>query len=148
MTAVIIASAAALAFALALGALRLFWVRRNLVLVTVEGHSMTPTLTDGDRVLVRRRELRHVRTGDIVVLRAPTTGPYAALPLGPQWNVKRVAALPGEPVPTGVPGEAVVPPGNFAVLGDNLDGSVDSRHRGLFTGEQLMGVMLRKLPSP
>ncbi|MCP2343475.1 S26 family signal peptidase [Actinomadura rupiterrae] len=126
--------------------------RRRLVVVTVEGRSMAPTFQDGDRVLVRRRTLADVRNGDIVVLEPPSTGEYLAAPPpgadGPArtiWNVKRVAALPGDPIPDGVPADAgTVPPGRLAVFGDNPD-SIDSRQRGLYSGERLLGVVLRRL---
>lgn len=128
--------------------LALGWARRNLVVVTVHGSSMAPTLRDGDRVLVRRRPLPQVRHGDVVVLEPPLDGPYLPGPAGPDghiWNVKRVAALPGDALPSGIPGEDVpVPPGSLAVLGDNPD-SVDSRHRGLFSGDRLLGVAVRRL---
>ncbi|TXS57737.1 hypothetical protein EAO77_05580 [Streptomyces sp. t39] len=110
---------------------------------------MEPAVEDGDRVLVRRRRLRRVKVGDIVVLEPPSHGPYrsaaSAGPDGRIWNVKRMAALPGDPLPPGVAGEGPVGPGTFAVLGDNLADSIDSRHRGLFPAERLMGVVVRRL---
>ncbi|MFC5902192.1 S26 family signal peptidase [Streptomyces zhihengii] len=144
------------------------WARRSLVVVSVQGTSMEPAVVDGDRVLVRRRRLRRVKVGDIVVLEPPSRGPYrSAAEAGPDgrvWNVKRVAALPGDPLPPGVPGAegaegadlgdpgtgaepgaGRVGPGSFAVLGDNLADSIDSRHRGLFPAERLMGVVVRRL---
>ncbi|MBE1530678.1 S26 family signal peptidase [Actinomadura algeriensis] len=124
------------------------WARGNLVVVTVAGTSMLPTFGDGDRVLVRRRPLRAVRRGDVVVLEPPLGGPYAPGPAGLDgriWNVKRAAALPGDPLPPGVPGaDGTVPPGELAVLGDNPD-SVDSRMRGLYSGDRLLGVVVRRL---
>ncbi|WP_262403498.1 S26 family signal peptidase [Actinomadura sp. CNU-125] len=118
------------------------------MVVTVAGTSMLPAFGDGDRLLVRRRSLRDVRCGDVVVLEPPLDGPYAPGPAGPDgriWNVKRVAALPGDPLPPGVPGaDRTVPPGALAVLGDNPD-SVDSRMRGLFSGDRLLGVVVRRL---
>lgn len=64
---------------------------------------------------------------------------------GRVWNVKRVVALPGDRVPTGIPGEGgTVPSGRLAVLGDNPD-SVDSRQRGLFPGDRILGVVLRRI---
>ena len=134
--------------------LALGWGRRSLVVVTVHGTSRMPTLQDGDRVLVRRRPLRRVRRGDVVVLEPPLDGPYLPGPAGPDgriWNVKRVAALPGDELPSGIPGASglagereTVPPGALAVLGDNPD-SIDSRHRGLFSGDRLLGVVVRRL---
>ncbi|WP_372505979.1 S24/S26 family peptidase [Actinomadura madurae] len=70
------------------GLLALRWGQRSLVVVTVHGTSMMPTLRDGDRVLVRRRPLPHVRRGDIVVLEPPLT----------------VATFPAPLVPTDGPG--------------------------------------------
>ncbi|MEV4258987.1 S26 family signal peptidase [Spirillospora sp. NPDC049652] len=137
------------------------WARRRLVVVTVDGWSMAPTFRDGDRVLVRRRALADVRRGDVVVLEPPDTPDYRSAPPsgtasaavadgtgGPVWNVKRVAALPGDPVPSGVPGEGgTVPSGRLVVLGDNPD-SVDSRQRGPYPGDRLLGVVLRRLSRP
>ncbi|RFU37562.1 hypothetical protein DZF91_32210 [Actinomadura logoneensis] len=158
---------------LASGAAAVLWARRRLVVVTVEGWSMAPTFGDGDRVLVRRRSLADVRPGDVVVLEPPETPDHLSRPPGPpapargsgaptepdrrdgpdrpeeldgtDWNVKRVVALPGDPIPPGVPGEGgPVPPGRLVVLGDNPD-SVDSRQRGLYAGDRLLGVVLRRL---
>ncbi|WP_217211867.1 S26 family signal peptidase [Streptomyces sp. AC550_RSS872] len=127
----------------------LWWCRRNLVVVTVEGMSMAPAIAHGDRVLVRRRRLRHVRAGDVVVLEPPLTGPYRTAATagadGRIWNVKRVAALPGDPRPDEVPGDGPVEPGTLAVLGDNRLDSIDSRHRGLFPADHLLGVVVRRL---
>lgn len=124
------------------------WARRSLVVVTVEGASMSPTLRDGDRVLVLRRSLDLVRRGDVVVLEPPLDGPYRPGPAGSDghtWNLKRVTALPGDPIPPGVPGQGeTVPAGMLAVLGDNPDG-IDSRQRGLFSGDRLLGVLVRRL---
>lgn len=72
------------------------WVlRARLMIVHIEGESMTPSLSDGDRVLaVRRAPWRRVRRGEIVVCRRPGgRGPYL---------IKRVTAVAGdvEPVRT------------------------------------------------
>lgn len=115
-------------------------VRTRFVVVSVSGPSMEPVLSDGDRLLVRRRPLRRVRGGDVVVLANPQPG--AA------WIVKRAAAVPGEPVPAllrDIVGEAVVRPGRFLVLGDNPDVSFDSRRFGYRDAGQLLGVMVRRM---
>ncbi|GAA4671703.1 S26 family signal peptidase [Phytohabitans rumicis] len=124
-------------------------VRGRYVVVTVEGVSMAPTLVDGDRVVVRRRSATEVRPGDVVVLEPPAdasagTGPGG--PVGPRWNIKRVVAVAGDPVPDDVPVEGVdrVPAGSLVVFGDNPDG-VDSRQRGLFESARLLGVAVRRL---
>lgn len=60
--------------------------------------------------------------------------------------IKRLAALPGEPVPAAVRGRlgtGAVPPGAVVVLGDNLAESVDSREIGYFPLERVVGVALR-----
>ncbi|MEV0198594.1 S26 family signal peptidase [Nonomuraea sp. NPDC050691] len=126
--------------------------RRRYVVVTVVGISMAPTLGDGERVLVRRRRLEQVSKGDVVVLE-PTPDPTGRIPPGPtgpdgrRWNIKRVIALPGDLVPPGVPVEGDVervPAGALVVYGDN-ERSFDSRQRGFFHADRLLGVVLRRV---
>ncbi|MGW6501981.1 S26 family signal peptidase [Nonomuraea angiospora] len=117
--------------------------RRRYVVVTVEGTSMAPTLHDGDRVLVRRRRIGQVARGAVVVLEPPSD-PRAGLD-GTRWNIKRAVALPGDPVPPDVVDAAErVPAGALVVYGDNPH-SVDSRQRGFFPADRLLGVALRRL---
>ncbi|MEV0597249.1 S26 family signal peptidase [Nonomuraea cavernae] len=139
MTAVVLAACGALA------ALWL-WVRRRLVVVTVEGPSMEPALRDGDRVLVRRVPLPEVRTGQVMVARRPSR-PGRPGDAGP-WLVKRVVAVGGDPVPAEVRAavdarDDRVPHGCLVVLGDNRARSADSRHWGYITAEHLLGVVHR-----
>ncbi|MEU6469248.1 S26 family signal peptidase [Streptomyces massasporeus] len=122
-------------------------IRGRYTVVTVDGTSMAPTLSPGDRVVVERRTVDQVRTGDIVVLQPPRrTGDYE--PLSDRaWNIKRAAALPGDRIPEGIPGGGdltEVPDGRLVVLGDNPD-SIDSRHRGFFEADRIMGVAVRRL---
>ncbi|NUW30599.1 signal peptidase I [Nonomuraea sp. SMC257] len=126
--------------------------RRRYVVVTVDGVSMAPTLNDGDRILVRRRRLEQVSRGDVVVLE-PTPDPTGRILPGPpgpdgrRWNIKRAVALPGDPVPPDVPVEGDVervPAGALVVFGDN-ERSFDSRQRGFFHADRLLGVALRRL---
>ncbi|MFI7464785.1 S26 family signal peptidase [Nonomuraea sp. NPDC049646] len=118
-------------------------LRVRFVAVTVRGRSMEPTLWHGDRVLVRRSPLDGVRPGQLVVV--------AAEP-GASWLVKRVVAVPGDPVPRAVvPAlanrpERVVPPGQLVVLGDNRPISFDSRRFGYVPARQLLGVVVGHLP--
>ncbi|POX48555.1 S26 family signal peptidase [Streptomyces sp. Ru72] len=136
---------------------------RWLMLVTVRGHSMEPDLRDGAVVLARRTggraggggplagrrsgsAGRRLRVGQVVVL--PVQLPDGARVVGPVaegdglW-VKRVAALPGDPVPAGVPGcPGRVPPGLMAVLGDNAASSTDSRTVGLVPVDVVVAVVL------
>jgi signal peptidase I len=126
------------------------WARARLVLVTVYGSSMSPTFRDGDRVLVRRRTVRRLRRGDAVILRPPP-------PVGPggrrlravnRWNVKRVAALPGDQVPAEVLEAAghhpSVPADAIVVLGDNPK-SADSRSLGFYPAAGVLGVVVLRL---
>ncbi|MEU8527688.1 MULTISPECIES: S26 family signal peptidase [Streptomyces] len=129
-------------------------IRTSVVVVSVRGNSMAPAIRDGERVVVRRRPLARIRRGDVVVLRPPETserdGGYGTDRHGAGWNVKRVTALPGEPVPAGTAGAGprdTVPPGSLVVRGDNPD-SIDSRHRGFFPGDQLLGTVVRRLGAP
>lgn len=105
-------------------------------LMTVRGHSMSPTLRDRQRLLVRR--LRHPpRRGDIVVFAVP-----AAFDL--PYLVKRVAAVGGDPVPdwlaAAMPGVARVPAGHVVVAGDNQR-SQDSRHLGPVAVGDIIGTV-------
>ncbi|MFD1933456.1 MULTISPECIES: S26 family signal peptidase [Nonomuraea] len=151
--------------ALAAGA-SLWWIRRSYLVATVEGPSMEPSFRSGDRLLVRRA--RRVRVGQIVVVRIPDPPMLYEPPPGlepgaevelvkrdrPGWRllVKRAAAVPGDPVPrerfpalSDVP-ETVVPRRALVVQGDNANASWDSRAFGFVRGDQLVGVMVRRLP--
>lgn len=76
--------------ALALAAGLIALARRRLLVVTVDGTSMLPTLRPGDRVLARRRPgHRRPRLGRLVICRMPVAG-EADRPL----IVKRVTGLP------------------------------------------------------
>lgn len=129
----------------------LLWLNRSLVAVEVIGQSMVPTFDHGDRVLVRRASPRLLRVGDVVVLGRPDTDDLPDLQelLGslPPWVVKRVVALPGDPVPDGVPaeGDGTVPPGRLVVLGDNTESSTDSRVWGPVPSDRLLGIVRRRL---
>ncbi|MFC9440467.1 S26 family signal peptidase [Nocardia sp. NPDC057030] len=126
---------------LAAGAL--FVARRMLVLVNVTGASMEPTLRDGDRILVRRRGPGGLRRGRIVVLMAPAAaqGPDWQCP---GWHVKRVVALPGDPLPADVPapdGTGLVPRDSVVVFGDNPFGG-DSRNWGPYRVDGFVGTLV------
>jgi signal peptidase I len=121
-------------------ALTVLYARRHLVVVHVTGRSMLPGLRPGDRVLVRRTTAGKLKPGDVVVLRAPAK---------PHWVIKRLAALPGDPVPKpvhAVTGNAlIVPPGMLVVLADNPSG-LDSRDWGFVRISGLLGSVIRKFP--
>jgi signal peptidase I len=150
--------AAALAVAVAVDLLR----RRFLVVVVVDGQSMTPAYHPGDRVLVARARLgRRVRPGRVVVVEEPDREHgWDRLPPpdgrvdGRRWYIKRVVAVPGDPVPAQVAGavgassaDARVPDGRIVVLGDNAD-SEDSRTLGYFPLDRVLGVVVRRLTGP
>ncbi|MFG1949392.1 S26 family signal peptidase [Nonomuraea sp. NPDC048826] len=120
-------------------------VRRRIVVVTVSGISMTPTLRPGEKLLVRRCGLSALKVGDIVVLEPPRAAVSRA---GTPWQVKRVAALPGDPIPVSAREASgalrAVPDGALIVLGDNT-ASDDSRRTGPYPGDRILGVVLRKL---
>jgi len=127
------------------------WVRRNLVVVRITGSSMEPTYAEGDRVLVRRRRDAGVRQGEVVVVRAgKLPGPPPTL-RDPFLVIKRVAAVPGDPVPRDrVPSlrdapEPTVPDGCLVVLGDNPAGG-DSRQLGYYFTRNLIGTVVRPRP--
>ncbi|MFF5334056.1 S26 family signal peptidase [Streptomyces sp. NPDC013181] len=123
-------------------------VRRSRLRVTVAGESMAPALRPGQVVIARRvTGPGELRTGDVVVLvkpecpgdwRWPEPGPVS----GGAWLLKRLAALPGDPVPPGVARalgvRGVVPEGAAVVLGDNTAASVDSRDFGFVPVDRLI----------
>jgi signal peptidase I len=129
--------------------LALAWARRRWLIVTVDGVSMSPTLTPGDRLLARRAPPAVIRTGDIVVAERPagsmwTTDPQATVR---RWMIKRAVAVPGDPVPrTRIPalahdGHGAVPRGMYVLLGDNLADSFDSRIFGYVPATRILGVV-------
>jgi signal peptidase I len=140
----------------ALGATLMVLLHMFVVQVSVvKGHSMEPSLHDGDRLVVDRvsYNLMDVHRGDVVVLRYPRN---------PTLDfVKRVVGLPGDHVALRAGklfvngseartdfewiddhqdmAEQVVPDGNYFVLGDNRPISCDSREFGLVPAELLKG---------
>ena len=139
--------------ALALSALgaALWWARRSLVLVRVDGPSMTPTLHDGDQVLARRTRPGRVRSGQLVLLAPPAEpGAVRASHPGRLWLVKRLRAAPGERVPEElaalpcIGGVRTVPAGHLLVLGDNPAESYDSRQEGFIPQSRVRGVVLAR----
>ncbi|MEV7805982.1 S26 family signal peptidase [Microbispora sp. NPDC088329] len=85
-------------------------------------------------------------------LRLADMGGRSAWPPGAEDTVsrvvKRVAAVPGDPVPDSVPrraGETLVPAGCLVLLGDNPDESLDSRHFGYVPANSMVGKVIRTL---
>ena len=129
-----------------------WWLRRTFVAISVNGHSMSPTLNAGDRVLIRRGT-RGLRRGRIVVVARPDieTGwrdnrPVRRPPRGTRWYIKRAVALAGDEYPAAVGRAGTVADGHLVVLGDNPR-SVDSKQHGPCPYDQVLGVMVRRLGS-
>jgi signal peptidase I len=118
----------ALGFAGGLSVAGLLLARRWFTVATVRGHSMNPTLLDGQRVIAVRRA--RYRTGEVIVFWTPSG---SGVPGDPDHRVKRVVAVGGEPRPEMFAGSAlpaVIPADQLAVAGDNTARSEDSRHLG------------------
>jgi len=100
----------------------LLWGLGCLQRYRIRGLSMTPTLADGDTVLIDPRGRPAV--GAVVVARHPYRSDVTV--------VKRVAAIT----------EA----GKLHLSGDNPAESTDSAHYGALPPERLLGVVVAKLP--
>ncbi|MEV0489537.1 S26 family signal peptidase [Streptomyces atratus] len=127
--------------------------RRSRLRVTVAGQSMAPALTPGQVVIAHRVGPGGLRTGDVVVLVKPECPgdwwwPAVGGPVGEgAWLLKRLAALPGDPVPppvsTSLGVTGVVPEGVAVVLGDNTAASVDSRDFGFVPVDRVIARVPR-----
>ncbi|MDG4828966.1 S26 family signal peptidase [Solwaraspora sp. WMMD1047] len=122
--------------------------RRRLVVIEVVGDSMAPTYRAGDRLLVRHT--RRFRVGDVVLAHHQEGGRRDAgkEPLATAWLVKRLAALPGHPVPpsvrSAVGGGGSVPAGSAVLLGE-APSSADSRSWGFVPLDDIAGVVVTRL---
>ncbi|WP_197285777.1 S26 family signal peptidase [Nocardiopsis sp. NRRL B-16309] len=150
-TFVVLSGATALAVA---GGAGLLWLRRTWLVVDVIGESMAPAFRDGDRVLVRRGRAEALRVGDVIVFGGPLHDDDRPPPgsVRPAMVVKRVAALPGDPMPDAVAaqdGGTTVPSASMVLLGDNADQSVDSRVWGPVRVDGVRGLVVRRIaPRP
>jgi signal peptidase I len=129
-----------------------------MILVDVAGWSMAPALSDGDRVLVRRVRFHRIRRGAVVVFEMPSPdlrwrgAACRRSPAGYRFLIKRVTAVPGDPVPDYFAlrdrPETVVPPGMLLAVGDNRDDSVDSRAIGYIPAARILGIAILTLHRP
>ena len=94
------------------------WAAGRRKMFRVTGHSMAPTLNDGDRVFVRRG-VSLPSPGDVVVARHPTE-PTTLL-------IKRVRSVTDT---------------TFAVGSDDPTAGTDSRHFGSLSQEHLVGSVV------
>lgn len=152
-----------ISFAIVLVALGFIFVFRTVI---VDGSSMNPTLTDGDRIILTA-SYGEPKYGDIVVTCRPSD-------TMPDTLIKRVIAVGGQTVDIdfdkgivyvdGVAldepyiqrpftdrenfyGEVTVPEGYVFIMGDNRNGSTDSRDArvGFMQEEYIMGKALCRI---
>ena len=120
-------------------------IRRQLLVITVHGHSMEPALQPGDRVLIRRRGSLQRQQVVVFTHRSDSEGNEPVL------LIKRVAAVAGDSIPPSVAAHTtstVVPAGSVILLGDNPQHSFDSRDMGPVRDDQIVGVAVRRLTYP
>ncbi|HLW00312.1 MAG TPA: signal peptidase I [Ktedonobacterales bacterium] len=138
----------------------LLLVRTCLLVITVQGQSMAPTLHHGDRVLaIRPLRQRWVQKGQVVLFRQSFSGEAPDdLPLS--LHIKRVVALAGEAYRSSIhPTEYSahvfqeeqaylwqVPRDHIFVCGDNREQSIDSRSWGPLPLRNVRGIVVKQLP--
>jgi signal peptidase I len=139
----------------AAAACALLLARRRWVVVRVVGDSMAPTIRNGDVLVARRVCGGPLRLDDVVIFAPPLAAIDGAFDDGdqdPALRVKRIAALPGDPVPAWATaareqaGDGRVPAGWLVVKGDAVQ-SQDSRHYGLVALVDVVGVVARPTSS-
>lgn len=145
----------------------LLW--KSMCLVTVVGTSMMPLLAHGDRVLVLRwYPTLLLRQGQVVVL-TTSRRRYPSEPGRCTWYVKRIVAMAGETFTTDTTPYSAdveldeqqhkktqvdetgrwswhIPLEHVFVCGDNRKESIDSRLWGSIPTNQIIGIVLTKLP--
>lgn len=96
----------------------------------ITGHSMEPTLHNGQLVLVLNDDIVPIQRGDIVAtyMRCQDTVEFVS---------KRIVAVPGDTI-----NGQVLPPNMYWIEGDNKEHSVDSRTCGPISRDQIQGVIL------
>lgn len=152
-----------ISFAIVLVALGFIFVFRTVI---VDGSSMNPTLSNGDRIILTAA-YGEPKYGDIVVTCRPSD-------LMPDTLIKRVIAVGGQKIdidfdkgivyvdgvaldepyikrpftdPEDFHGETTVPEGYVFIMGDNRNGSTDSRDMrvGFMEEEYIMGKALCRI---
>ncbi len=148
-----------------------FLLRKCFVVVNIEHESMSPTLHDGDRVLVFRYwPAKWLQKGNIVLIwpwpneisHHKEPKPFGVIPY-----IKRVIGLPGDTIVTSIDeldeyhksklfhtyddeGKKAfyIPHNHFFVIGDYPIGGFDSRKWGPIPFESFLGVVVIKLSKP
>jgi len=117
---------------------------RRWIAVTIEGHSMSPTFHDGQRLIVRRAGPRPpLSIGDVIVFELGAGG----RPGFQGYRIKRITGLQGDPVPDwmrsrrDVAGLTWIPAGHVLVEGDNPR-SQDSRQLGFIAEQAVRAVIV------
>lgn len=113
------------------------WVAQPFI---VSGASMDPTFKDGDYLIVDELSYKfnEPKKGDVIVFRYPKDET--------KFFIKRIMGLPGDTVE--IAGQQVIlKQGEFYVLGDNRDRSLDSRVWGHVPEKNIIGrAFVRLLP--
>jgi len=135
----------------------LLLIRKSLLIVSVKGYSMTPTLQPDDRVLIfRYLPMKFLRKNNIVLISQKNENEGRADKFSP--CIKRITGLPGEIMPSRVENNIgndenqfinnsdilVVPEKHFYLQGDNYEKSIDSRHWGPIPFSRFMGVVVKR----
>ncbi len=104
--------------------------------MVVEGRSMEPAYSRGDRVLVNRLAYARSKplTGDVVVVRRRGE---------PKAHIKRISATPGDQVEAWNETRSLGPD-EWWVLGDNPEESTDSRQLGPVLTREIAGKVILK----
>ena len=116
----------------------------NFKTAVVDGQSMNPTLTNGQKVLTTKAYflVGPIKKNDIIVLREEQAAT--------KYFIKRVYGLPGDRIPWSLApqdwplenGPFIVPEGRIYVIGDNILHSDDSRKFGPFMLENVIGKVV------
>jgi signal peptidase I len=116
----------------------------NFKTAVVDGQSMNPTLTNGQKVLTTKAYflVGSIKKNDIIVLREERASG--------KFFIKRVYGLPGDKIPWALApqdwplenGPYIVPEGRIYVIGDNILHSDDSRKFGAFKLENVIGKVV------